>query len=75
MNFPTINCHPHNVLFIKDKSFTSIKGELKIFFEEKFFSIQNFRKPLFLAVFDKKFENSSEPAELNRRREACNSAK
>ena len=51
------------------------KRGYKNFFQKNFFSTQNFQKPLFLAIFDQKFEKFSEPAELNRRREACNSAK
>ena len=33
-----------------------------------------FKKSLFLAIFGQKFDKSSEPAELNRRREVCYSA-
>ena len=42
------------------------KREYKKFFQENFFRPKIFEKPLFLAIFDQKFEKSSEPAELNR---------
>ena len=38
-------------------------------FLKKFF----FEKPLFLVIVDQKFDKSSEPEKLNRRRDACNS--
>ena len=34
-----------------------------------------FEKPLFLAIFCQKFDKSSEPAVLDRRRDTCNGAK
>ena len=34
-----------------------------------------FSNKLFLAIFGQKFDKSSEPAELDRRKDACNSAK
>ena len=42
---------------------------------EKNFRPKIFEKPLFLAIFGQKFDKCSEPAELNSRRDACNSAK
>ena len=52
-----------------------LKEGTKIFFEKNFFRPKIFEKPLILAIFAQKFDKSSEPAELNRRRDACNSAK
>ena len=42
---------------------------------EKIFSKKISRKTSILAIFGQKFDKSSEPAELDRRRDACNSAK
>ena len=51
------------------------KEGASIFFEKKFFRPKIFKKPLFLAIFGQKFDKSSEPAVLDRRRDAYNGAK
>ena len=48
---------------------------MKVFFLKIFFVPNISDKPLFLAVFGKKFDKSSEPEELNRRKDARNSTK
>ena len=52
----------------------SLKALFTIFLREqkKIFRLKNFEKPLFLAVFGEKFDKSSEHAELNRLKAACN---
>ena len=58
--------HSHFCEKWRSKKWRKIKKNLRL---------KIFEKPLFLAIFDRKLEKSSEPAELNRRREACNSSK
>ena len=50
------------------------KEGLRILFEKNSFG-QNFLKPLYFWLFGQNYDKSSEPAELNCRRDACNSAK
>ena len=53
----------------------STKRGYKKFFRKFFFDPKFAKNLYFLFIFGQKFDKSSEPAEIDRRREACNSAK
>ena len=59
----------------KNRNKKDLKGGTKNFFDKIFFRPKIFEKPLFLAIFGQKFDKITELAELNRRRDACSSAK